>query len=88
MEIAEVSRLKDHVEHHLLGDGVADLNRAAGGRFALGGELDGAEGGAVDAVAAGAAADRDDQVARSDVFDRHARGSRPTVPQKTRGLAR
>ena len=42
----------------------------------------------VDAVAAGAAADGDDQVARLDLLlERRPRGIRPTVPQKTSGLA-
>ena len=49
-----------HVEHHLFGDRVADLHRAAGERFAFAGQLGGAERGAVNAVAAGAAADGHD----------------------------
>ena len=43
---------------------------------------------AVDAVAAGAAADGDDQVAGPHPLFRLSTGIRPTVPQKTSGLPR
>ena len=59
-----VARLQDHIHHHLLGDGVADLHGTARNRFALMRQLGGGERRAVNAVAAGAASDRDDQVAR------------------------
>ena len=70
-EEAAVAGLEDDVEDHLLGDRVADLDRAAGDRLALAGQLDRAERGAVDAVAAGPAADGDDPVARLDLLRRH-----------------
>ena len=88
-EQAAVAGLEDHVEHHLLGDRVADLDRAAGDALALAGQLDRAERRPVDAVAAGPAADGDDQVARLDAACTTCpRGITPTVPQKTSGLAR
>ena len=58
-----VAGLQQHVEHFLLGDGVADLHRAAADLFRFGGQLDRGKRRPVDAVAPGAAADRDDQVA-------------------------
>ena len=66
MEQAAVAGLQDDVEQLLLGDGVADLHGPAGDRSRLGGQLDRGEGGAVDAVAAGPAADGHDQVAGLD----------------------
>ena len=55
--------MQEHVEHLLLGDGVADLHGAAGDLFRFARQLDGRERGPVDAVAPGAAADGDDQIA-------------------------
>ena len=86
-----LARLEQEVEHHLLGDGVADLDRL---HRALLVELRRGEGGAVDAVLADAAADHDDAVAgpgRLHLGRRGRRlvtGMRPTVPQKTSGLPR
>ena len=74
MKEPAVARLEDHVEDHLLGDRVADLHGAAGERLALAGQLGRAEGGPVDAVAAGPAADGDDPVARLDFLESFAAG--------------
>ncbi len=70
-EQAPVAHLEDDVEDHLLGDRVADLDGAPGDGLALAGQLGRAERGAVDAVAAGPASDRDDPVARLDALARH-----------------
>ena len=53
---ALVAGLEQHIEHLLLGDRVADLHGAAHVGGGVVGQLDRAEGGAVDAVAAGAPA--------------------------------
>ena len=60
---ALVAGHQDGVQHHLFGDGVADLHRAAGDLAGLVGQLDGGEGRAVQAVAAGAPAEHHDQIA-------------------------
>ncbi len=52
-----------HVEQHFFGDGVADLHGAARQRFALAGQFGRGKRRAVNAVAAGAAADGHDQIA-------------------------
>ena len=86
-----VASLEDHVEDHLLGDRVADLDGAAGDGLALAGQLGRAEGGAVDAVAAGPAADRDDPVAGLDALLRHAarhHADRPAEDQRVGQVAR
>ena len=62
-EQAAVAGLQQHVEHLLFGDGVADLHGAAADLFRFGGQLKRREGGAVDAVASGAAADGHDEIA-------------------------
>ena len=67
---AAIAGLQQHVEHHLFGDGVADLHGAAGERFAFAGQFGGGERRAVDAVAAGSAADGDDQVAGLRLLER------------------
>ena len=63
MEEAAVAGLEDHVEHHLLGDRVADLHGAAGERLALAGQLGRAERRTVDPVASGSSSQGDDPVA-------------------------
>ena len=60
---APVARQLDQLDQPLLGDRVADLDGAAGGLARLVRQLGRGEGGAVDAVAAGAPAEHDHQVA-------------------------
>ena len=67
-----VAGLKQNVQHHFFGDGVADLHRPAGQRFGFGRQLGAAERGPVDAVATGSAAHRDDVIARTGGFFFHA----------------
>ena len=77
-----VARGQDHVEHHLLGDGVADLHGAARNALAFAGQFGRAERGAVNAVAARAPADGHDVVAGLRFFERFvARQAMPTLPQ-------
>ncbi len=59
-----VAGLEDDVDHHFLGDGVSDLHRAAGDRFAHLRQLSRGERGAVNSVAAGASPDGDNQITR------------------------
>jgi hypothetical protein len=47
-----VTCLQENVQHHFLGDGVSDLNGAAGDGFAFVGQFDTAEGGPMNAVTA------------------------------------
>ena len=61
---------QQHVEHHFLGDRVADLHGSAREAFALAGQFGRAERGAVDAVAAGAAAEGHDVVAGLRLLER------------------
>ena len=72
-EQAAVAGLQDHVLHLLLGDGVADLHRPAADRFRFVREFEAGERRAVNAVAAGPAADRDDQVAGLHLLERLVR---------------
>ena len=76
---AAVAGHQEHVEDHFLGDGVADLDGAAGEGFAVAGEFGGTEGGAVDAVAAGASADGHDQVVRLRLLERFIVGQQANV---------
>src|SRR5262249_42765377 len=64
-----VARLQQHIQQLLLGDSVADLHRAAANTLRLRGQLNRGECRPVDTVAAGAAADRDDQVAIARLLD-------------------
>ena len=59
-----VAGRQQHVEHHLLGDRVADLHRAAADLLAFVRQLGAGKRRPVNAVAARAAADGHDQIAR------------------------
>ena len=74
MKEPAVTSLEDDVQDHLLGDRVADLHGPAGDRFALAGQLGRAEGGPVDAVAAGPSTDGDDPVAQLNFLESFAPG--------------
>ena len=67
---AAVARFEHHVENFLFFDRVPDLHRAAGERFAFARQFRAAKGGAVNPVAPGATAHRDDQVADFRLFER------------------
>ena len=82
---ALVAGLQHHVHHHLLGDGVADLDGSARDRFTFVSQLGGRERRAVNAVASRAASHRDDEVAGMDLLldlaDRDHRG-RAAIDQR------
>ena len=78
---------QEHVQDHLLRDGVADLHRAAGNGLALAVQFGGAERGAVDAIAAGTSADGHDHVAGPGFLERHAAGNQPQVSAEDQRIA-
>ena len=86
MKEPAITCLNDDVENHFFGDGIADLDGAPGNRLAFTGELGRAEGSAMNAVAAGAAADRHDPIARHDLFVRHSTGQHADGPAKHQGI--
>ena len=61
---AFIARLKEHIEDHLLGDRISDLNRSARYRFALAGQLHRTERRTVDPVATGSPTDGHDPITR------------------------
>ena len=62
------------IQQHFLRDGVADLDGAAGDRLALAGQFGRTERGSVNPIASGAAADRDDVIARLRLLPRLVAG--------------
>ncbi len=78
VEVAVAGGQED-VQEHFFGDGVADLHGAAGDGFALAGQLGRAEGGAMDAVAAGPSAHGHDEVARPRPLERLVGGDQADV---------
>ena len=82
-----VAGRQQHVEHHLLGDRVADLHGAAGERFAFVRQLGAGERRAVNAVAARAAADGDDQIAGLRLLERLVARNQPDVAAEDQRIA-
>ena len=66
----KIASLQQHVHGHFFSHRVTDLNRTTGRDVAIFGKLRTAERRPVDPIATGLAADRNDQVARFDFFER------------------
>src|SRR6056297_1250651 len=79
VEQAAVAGLQQDVQYHFFGDRVADLDGSAGKRFRFAGQFRTAERRAVDTVASGSSADRDDQVVRFDGLFLHPDRNHPDV---------